>query len=341
MPGLPLPADDTSPGGGPGGRQETRTSAFYVVGNSRHFLGLVALVNSLRLVGHNEPIFVADCGLSEADRQRLAGEVTIVKVSAHGAPHLAKAVVPLASPSDVMVLVDADIIVTRSLKELIDTARSGRIVAFADAVAHRFDKSWSALLGLGELRRQPYVNAGLVAIPGSFGAPVLAQVAAGCAQIDVEHTIVGSGSPAYPFYYLDQDVLNAVLASRAPEQLKVLEHALAPFPPFRGVHLDDETRLRCCYQDGREPFALHHVLRKPWLAPTRRNIYSQLLCRLLLWPDLAIPLRDEDVPQRFRSGGRAWLENRRVDAVCLLEDIRSRIRLRRSQPKRENPRAVV
>jgi hypothetical protein len=36
-----------------------RPVAFYAVSDSAHFIGLVALVNSLRLAGHTEPLLVA------------------------------------------------------------------------------------------------------------------------------------------------------------------------------------------------------------------------------------------------------------------------------------------
>ena len=41
----------------------TRTAAFYVVTGSDFFPGAVALLNSLRLQGHREPVFVLDCGM--------------------------------------------------------------------------------------------------------------------------------------------------------------------------------------------------------------------------------------------------------------------------------------
>jgi len=36
--------------------------AFYAVSDAAHFLGLVGLLNSLRMAGHHEPLFVADSG---------------------------------------------------------------------------------------------------------------------------------------------------------------------------------------------------------------------------------------------------------------------------------------
>ena len=53
-------------------------AAFFCVSSSRYFLGAVALVNSLRLLGHTEPVYVLDYGLSEAERELLAPECTLV-----------------------------------------------------------------------------------------------------------------------------------------------------------------------------------------------------------------------------------------------------------------------
>ncbi len=53
-------------------------AAFYCVCDSRYFLGAVGMLNSLRLLGHDEPVFVLDCGLTEGERRRLAGHATVV-----------------------------------------------------------------------------------------------------------------------------------------------------------------------------------------------------------------------------------------------------------------------
>ena len=54
--------------GGPGRMTET---AFYCVADERYFLGAVGLVNSLRLLGHGEPIVLLDCGLTGEQRDLL------------------------------------------------------------------------------------------------------------------------------------------------------------------------------------------------------------------------------------------------------------------------------
>ncbi len=54
-------------------------AAFYCVSSAEYFLGAVAMINSLRLNGHREPIYLLDAGLSDDQRALLAAEVTIVK----------------------------------------------------------------------------------------------------------------------------------------------------------------------------------------------------------------------------------------------------------------------
>jgi hypothetical protein len=48
------------------------------VANARHFLGVVGMLNSLRLVGHREPVYLLDCGLTAPQRDLLSPHVRIV-----------------------------------------------------------------------------------------------------------------------------------------------------------------------------------------------------------------------------------------------------------------------
>ena len=300
------------------------TSAFYAVADSAYFVGLVAMINSLRLVGHDEPIYITDCGLSESQARQLADHVTFVDGPAL-APHLAKTVAPLAHPADVMVLIDTDMIVTRHLGELLEEARAGKVLAFTDEIADRYDERWATLLGLGPIRRQPYVNSGLILAGRAIGKTVLEQLAAGCALVDMEQTIIGKGTSEYPFFYPDQDILNAVMGTFPPAQVGILDHRLAPFPAFAGLADVDEATLACSYRDGVRPYVLHHILEKPWSSPTRSDIYSRLLSRLLVEPDVALVLPRRDVPLRLRRGPASWLEHQRIDGFTYLVGIRRRL----------------
>ena len=47
-------------------------AAFYCVADERYFLGAVGMINSLRVLGHDEPVFLLDCGLTAEQRRLLA-----------------------------------------------------------------------------------------------------------------------------------------------------------------------------------------------------------------------------------------------------------------------------
>src|ERR1700693_1336517 len=277
-------------------------SAFYSVCNSRHFLGFVALLNSLRLMGHTEPIFLIDAGLTPEQRSLIAGHATLVPAP-EGAPVLSLTPIgPMKYPAGVAILLDADIIVVRPLTELIEAARNGRLVAVIDAEPNhdRFFFEWRGPLGLGVLRPHPYFNAGQLLVPESLSDRLLPAWNEGHAKVNFQRSRNASANLNDPFHLRDQDVLNAILAARfEPEEIIVVKHRLAPHPPFADLFMLDGDRLVCRYPDGTSPFLLHHVLAKPWLKATGSNIYSSLLSRLLLAPDVTLTLKPEQLPLRL------------------------------------------
>jgi hypothetical protein len=304
------------------------SGAFYCVADDRYFLGAVALINSLRIHGHSEPVHVLDCGLSPARRELLATDTLVVDPpeSEELHPWLLKTVAPLAHPAEAAVLIDTDMIVTRSLAPLIARAAAGAVVAFENDTP-RFVPEWGELLDLGEPRPGRYVSSGLVIAGGEEGGRLLMLMDDRQRRIEIGRTIFGTGEAGYPFRFPEQDVLNAILRTRIPDAAQdVLPNRLAPNPPFAGVRLEDERAVRCRYDDGEAPYVLHHFHRKPWLDPIYHGLWSRLFARLLLGPDLAIRVDPEDVPLRMRSGPRARAERARVDAV----DVFRRKVLRRS-----------
>jgi hypothetical protein len=303
-------------------------AAFYLVADSRYFLGAVGTINSLRLLGHDEPIHVLDCGLSAAELERLDGEATIVPGPDDVPPCLLKTVAPLRHPADVMVLIDADIIVTRRLSELIGRATAGRVLAFKDDEDRFFGEQWGEVLGTAVPDRLPYVSSSLVVLGGPEGRRVAQGMDDLQPKLDLDGSPFSSRVPdseffrgdfaaaaaAHPFTFPEQDLLNAILAARLePGAVEVLERRLEATPPFKGIRLVDEGRLRCAYADGTEPYALHHYAIKPWLEPARHGVYSKLLSRLLRGDDVAISVDDVELPRRLRSGPLAWLDRTRVD----------------------------
>lgn len=290
-------------------------AAFYGVCNERYFLGAVALVNSLRVVGHSEPIFLLDCGLNAHQRELLAPHVTLVPGPADRPPFLVKAIAPLARPARVAVLIDTDMIATRPLTPLIEGAAAGDVVACRDR-QQRFFPEWGELLGLGPTRREAYVSSGLVALGGTVGAEVLGLMERLSSEVDFDSTFWRGNVREYPFLYADQDLLNAILATRvAPERLVALDHRLAPTPPFRGLRVRDEDALRCAYADGTEPFVVHQYIRKPWLERMYHGVYSRLLARLLLEEDATVKVPESEIPMRLRRGPLAHAERWRVNVA--------------------------
>jgi hypothetical protein len=306
----------------------------YCVASSHHFLGLVALLNSLRLTGNDAPLFVGDCGLTTAQRERLAPHVILADVDASRSPHLAKWAVPLAFPAEVTVLLDVDIIVTGSLDPLVAASRQ-RPVVFADPLWHRFDENWGRLLGLRRLRRGPYFNAGVIGLPARRAPEILALVGKAQTRIDTDAMWIDGGTLENPFYFGDQDVWNAVFAAQLePNELLVLEQRLAAHPPFPRLRLVDERSLDCRYPDGTAPIVLHHVGDKPWLAQTRPNIYSRMITRLLLEDDLTLPLDRKEVPWRLREHATGDAARFYAASSASFRTIRGSIGIRRRSGRR-------
>ncbi len=316
--------------------------AVYTVGDARHFLGVVALVNSLRLTDWTDEIVVVDCGFTQSQRRLLSAEVQLLPAPQTAAPHLLKTVGPLRRPAGTMAVIDADIVVTRSLEPLFRMAEDGkRLVAVADALGDRFDTRWSDLLDLGPLRPRTYVNSGLLVTPLDLGQRIFGELERLQHLIDVPRSMVGSGEPADPFYFLDQDALNALLASSAvsDDDLHVLPYDAVPHPPFAGIEVADARALRLTWTGGVQPYGLHHIQRKPWLHHVRSTPYSELLPRLWLADDLPLRLDGSEVPLRFRPGRAGALASRYAAQRVHVGDARRALGIRRPSP-RLTPRAA-
>jgi hypothetical protein len=182
----------------------------FTVADSRHFLGAVALLNSLRLAGHREPLFVVDARLTARERDMIADHVDMIRAP-DGAPAVfLKSYGPVQRPADVAIILDADVIVVHPLMELIDMA-AGRLVAFVNNEPNDewFFADWSSLLALGPLRRQPYLAAGQLLVPDVLSGRLLQPWLEGQANVDIRMTWVGNGTLADPFYFADMDVFSA------------------------------------------------------------------------------------------------------------------------------------
>ena len=209
-------------------------ATFYTIANARYFPGLVALLNSLRLTGHDQELVVLDEGLTADQRARLDPFVRLVELPEErlGHPALAKPYPHLLDPTGVVTLIDSDIIVTRSLAPALADAAAGKIAAYRDheTTEGRWFAEWEEEFELsGPPRRQTYVNAGFVAFSQERWPDFLTRWRRACARIPLERFgVLPRWQPRVtaierePFWAGDQDALNAILmAEVAPEALAV------------------------------------------------------------------------------------------------------------------------
>ncbi len=93
--------------------------AFYTAADANYFLGLAGLVNSLRLLGHPEPVIVVDRGLAGWQRTLLEDHVVLVPAPPGLHPFSCVWEGPRLRPAETMVLIDADMVVTRHLEPIV------------------------------------------------------------------------------------------------------------------------------------------------------------------------------------------------------------------------------
>jgi hypothetical protein len=290
-------------------------ATFFTVSDAGFFVGTLALLNSLRLSGNRGELVVVDRGLTEEQRSRLEAAAAVVAPPAEVAethPLAGKPPADLLGASGIVVLIDSDMIVTRSLEPELEDARRGRLVVFPDheVTRERRFEEWQALFELAAPPRpQRYVNAGFVAFSVDHWPAFLARWRHACEQIPRVEIM---RDPRSPFYAADQDALNAILMSEvAPEQTAI-------GPEWQSVHPDglvetdvlDERTLRCRLR-GEETALLHFSLRPKlweWRAVRRvhrDDAYLRLLPRVLFGSDVAVRARPREVPMWARPHGRA------------------------------------
>src|SRR4051812_21249402 len=116
------------------GTRDAAGATFYTITDDRFVPGTIAMINSLRIVGHREPVVVLDCGMRDDQRRLLEPLATVIPWDRRQAtnPTLFKPFAVLTAPQDVVVIIDSDVIVTASLDEPIRQAASGSICAFPD-----------------------------------------------------------------------------------------------------------------------------------------------------------------------------------------------------------------
>ncbi len=290
----------------------------YTVADSRFFPGLVALVNSLRLQGHGEPVVVLDCGLTLQQKRRLAGQCRLVPFDRSQAtsPAMFKPFAYLLQPRGVVAVVDSDVIVTGRLSEVFERARQGRICAAPDPEEGRWFPEWADLFGLrSPLRRGRYVNSGFVVFSVERWPDLLGRWWEACRRIWSHAWLYDPGAQEGPSLQADQDALNAILMSEVPpDALWCLPREMAPIgDQARCVQVVDVESLRCRCRGKPVAFLQSVGACKPWDRPywkrLRGEAYVVLLRRLLVGPGLAVRVDPGELPVWLRPGfvgSAAW-----------------------------------
>ena len=287
---------------------------FVTMADADHATGAVALVNSLRLLGHDGSITVLDLGLTAAQRRELSSECQIVPAPDH--PRHPWLLVPAAclaaAPgAAVVVYLDSDIIVTAPLDEIIAEARAGQVCAFVDVLADRWFPDWADRLALdAPLRRQPYVNAGFVAFSTSVHEALVRRWGERCAALPGDDIRIDAFCLDDPCGLPDQDVLNAMLMSELPSG------RLAAFPAaeiaqgrdqLAATRVIDRDTLACRRESARCVLLHSFGAPKPGQPGSRRDLprtaYLVLLRRLLTGRGLAVHTQEPLVPW-LRPGWR-------------------------------------
>jgi hypothetical protein len=305
----------------------TATATFYTVTDAGFFPGTVALLNSLRLVGHDEPLIVLDNGLTESQRERLDQFVSIVDVprdSTSIAPPALKPFPYLVGATGTVVFVDSDMIVSASLAPLFALAAKGQICLFPDNPyqRERWFPEWQEMFSLHDLpRRQTYLNSGLVVFSVDHWPRLLEKWSAACSLVPAE---VMFKVEDHPLGYGDQDALNAILMSEIDaESITVLPYEGVSGPDDRPVKIVSGDRLICMRDDLRIS-VLHHWDRPKVWCPSRAGRrrmslpepYIRLFPRVVFGEDVTLQLSPSDVPWWLRPGPRHELALRHQRALA-------------------------
>jgi hypothetical protein len=281
---------------------------YYTVSNHTYFLGTVALLNSLRITGHQDPLVVLDAGLRPEEREALEPHATVVSMPEdRGNPVLLKPFPYVLDAKGVIVVIDSDIIVTSSLASVTDLASKGKIClcpAWVDAARTRWFAEWESTLQLkAPLRREDWLHDGFVVFDTTYWPGLLERWWDTCNLVPAEE-IFAAGTP---FNAGDADAINALLMSEVPRE------AVAPLSQGDEVYAGDVTienlDTLACSVEGRPPMFIHVPDRpKPWERSgwSRRgsDVYLRLMRRLFFGPDVQLRLDPEEVLFWLRPGAK-------------------------------------
>ena len=290
---------------------------FFAVANDGYFAAAAAMLNSLRLTGHDHEVVFGDCGLRDDQRARLETHSRIVDIPAGEArdPTLLKSFPHALDVDGVLVFIDSDMIVTDDLTPVLELAANGKICAFADPELDRRFEEWGELFRLNhELRPQEFISAGFVAWSHLHWPDLLGRWRELCERIPAGATLSHGATNLNPLAQGDQDALNALLMSEVPrEAVAILPDAERPVWLTTRVRVVDEHTLSCRF-DGHVPKLLHaDGSRKPWQTRmwwrVRNDAYVRLLRRLIFADDALVSVEPAEVP--------IWLRPTTLGTACL------------------------
>ena len=296
---------------------------FFTISDPKYFVGTVALVNSLRVSGRDEPITVLDCGFDTRQRALLEPHCRLVPFDptavGSASPAWMKAYPYILGADGSIVIIDSDAVVTGGLDEVLDASEQGRVSAITGATPDRWFREWEDLFHLSSTpRHQPYVSAAFVAFSTRRWPGLLSGWWSRCQATWGKADTRGRVSELSkdPVKLLDQDVLNGLLMTELPRD------ALDALPRERGpagavlleeCTVQDVRSLRCTCK-GMSTLIVHHSGgRFPW-HPDRRvawrkwsPAYVALLRRLLFGSDVPIRLERSQLPLWLHAtvGGRS------------------------------------
>jgi hypothetical protein len=271
----------------------------FTVSSAGYLPGTLALFDSLQVTGYRGELVVLDAGLAADERAVLERRATVRPLPGDPAVHpvLRKSLIHELRPEGVVVLMDSDMIVTRSLDHIVEQAAAGRICLFPDhhSTGNRAFPVWETVFELAApLRSRRHLNTGFVAFSNDHWPGLLQRWSEACARIPSEDVFVpvqkeppATRFASRPFWGGDQDALNAILMSEVPEEAiaQQLEGEEVYPDTMAEVEVVDERTLECRFR-GLTPVVLHYVLSpKPWQRASwrrvRRDAYVRLLRRLL------------------------------------------------------------
>jgi hypothetical protein len=253
------------------------TVTFYTVTDATFFPGTVALINSLRLTGHDDALVALDNGLTRSQRERLERVVSVADApeeSLAKSPLTLKPFPLLIGAKGTVVIIDSDIIVTASLAPALALASRGQICLYPDLPEeqNRWCSEWQELFSLSvSPRRQTYLNSGFVAFSVDHWPNLLEEWWDACGRIPAEQVFTAEDQP---FRYGDQDALNAILMSEIPTEAQtILPYESIAFPVAQSEVLD-ESELKC-ERDCHTVAVVHHLTGpKVW---SREGLYRMVM----------------------------------------------------------------